>query len=141
MISARQLGDGVHRNPSVPRSLFVASQIESRRTIAFHQELDHVVFPCCADVDCILLRQDNILFSLDLAAMSALVTLAHGHGFGALALSEVVSYTSATNHRSRAVMERLGMSRDPAEDFDYPALPESHPLRRHVLYRLSSRSF
>ena len=67
--------------------------------------------------------------------------LAFGYGFGTLALSEVVSYTSATNHRSRAVMERLGMSRDPAEDFDYPALPESHPLRRHVLYRLSSRSF
>ena len=78
MISARQLGDGVHRNPSVPRNLFVAGEIESRRTIAFHQELDHVVFPCCADVHCILLRQDNILFSLDLAAMSALVTLSSG---------------------------------------------------------------
>jgi RimJ/RimL family protein N-acetyltransferase len=67
--------------------------------------------------------------------------LALGHGFGALALSEVVSYTSATNHRSRAVMERLGMRRDPAEDFDYPALPEGHPLRRHVLYRLRSGSY
>ncbi len=67
--------------------------------------------------------------------------LALGYGFGTLALSEVVSYTSATNHRSRAVMERLGMRRDPAEDFDHPALPESHPLRRHVLYRLGSGSY
>ena len=67
--------------------------------------------------------------------------LALGYGFGTLSLSEVVSFTSATNHRSRAVMERLGMRRDPAEDFDHPALPESHPLRRHVLYRLSSGSF
>jgi RimJ/RimL family protein N-acetyltransferase len=67
--------------------------------------------------------------------------LALGYGFGTLALSEVVSYTSAMNHRSRAVMERLGMSRDPAEVFDYPALPENHPLRSHVLYRLSSGSF
>jgi RimJ/RimL family protein N-acetyltransferase len=66
--------------------------------------------------------------------------LALGHGFGTLALSEVVSFTSATNHRSRAVMERLGMRRDPAEDFDYPSFPEGHPLRRHVLYRLGANS-
>jgi RimJ/RimL family protein N-acetyltransferase len=64
--------------------------------------------------------------------------LALGYGFGTLALSDVVSFTSATNHRSRAVMERLGMRRDPAEDFDYPSSPEGHPLRRHVLYRLGS---
>jgi RimJ/RimL family protein N-acetyltransferase len=66
--------------------------------------------------------------------------LALGHGFGALALSEVVSFTSATNQRSRAVMERLGMRRDPAEDFDYPSFPAGHPLRRHVLYRLGADS-
>jgi RimJ/RimL family protein N-acetyltransferase len=67
--------------------------------------------------------------------------LALGYGFGTLVLSEVVSFTSATNHRSRAVMERLGMRRDPAEDFDYPAFPEGRPLRRHVLYRLRSGSY
>jgi RimJ/RimL family protein N-acetyltransferase len=67
--------------------------------------------------------------------------LALGYGFGTLALSEVISFTSATNHRSRAVMERLGMRRDPADDFDHPVLPEGHPLRRHVLYRLGSRSY
>jgi RimJ/RimL family protein N-acetyltransferase len=66
--------------------------------------------------------------------------LALGHAFGTLALSEVVSFTSAGNHRSRAVMERLGMRRDPADDFDYPVLPEGHPLRPHVLYRLRSDS-
>jgi RimJ/RimL family protein N-acetyltransferase len=67
--------------------------------------------------------------------------LALRYGFGALALSEIVSFTSATNHRSRAVMERLGMRRDPADDFDYPSFPEGHPLRRHVLYRLGSGSY
>ena len=64
--------------------------------------------------------------------------LALGYGFGTLALAEVVSFTSVTNRRSRAVMERLGMRRDPADDFDHPALPEAHPLRRHVLYRIDS---
>ena len=67
--------------------------------------------------------------------------LALGYGFGTLALSEVVSFTSATNRRSRAVMERLGMRRDPAEDFDYPGFPEDHPLRRHVLYRIGPDSY
>lgn len=58
------------------------------------------------------------------------------HGFGALGLEQVVSMTTVRNRRSRAVMERLGMTRDPAEDFEYPNLPPGDPLRPHVLYRL-----
>lgn len=58
-------------------------------------------------------------------------------GFEQLGLSEIVSFTALTNLRSRAVMERLGMGRDSAEDFDHPALPEGHALRRHCLYRLA----
>jgi RimJ/RimL family protein N-acetyltransferase len=56
--------------------------------------------------------------------------------FQRLGLPEVVSFTVPGNLRSRAVMERLGMNRDPADDFDHPWIPEGHPLRRHVLYRL-----
>jgi RimJ/RimL family protein N-acetyltransferase len=67
--------------------------------------------------------------------------LALGYGFGILAFSEIVSFTSATNHRSRAVMERLSMRHDPADDFEHPGLPEGHPLRMHVLYRLDSSSY
>jgi RimJ/RimL family protein N-acetyltransferase len=67
--------------------------------------------------------------------------LALGYGFGNLTLAEVVSFTSTTNYRSQAVMERLGMRRDPAEDFDHPTLADNHPLRRHVLYRLDSDSY
>ncbi|RJK96159.1 N-acetyltransferase [Vallicoccus soli] len=58
------------------------------------------------------------------------------HGFGALGLEEVVSMTVPANTRSRAVMERLGMHRDPGDDFEHPGLPVGHPLRPHVLYRL-----
>jgi ribosomal-protein-alanine N-acetyltransferase len=43
-------------------------------------------------------------------------------------LSEIVA--------SRRVMEKLGMTHDPTDDFDHPKLAEGHPLRRHVLYRL-----
>ena len=56
-------------------------------------------------------------------------------GFEQLGLTEIVAFTAAENRRSRAVMERLGMSRDPADDFDHPELLEESPLRRHVLYR------
>ena len=58
-------------------------------------------------------------------------------GFETLGLDEVVSFTTVANERSRAVMERLGMTRDPAEDFLHPNLPEDHPIRPHVLSRLS----
>jgi RimJ/RimL family protein N-acetyltransferase len=58
-------------------------------------------------------------------------------GFEQLGLREIVSFTVPDNTRSRRVMERIGMSRDPAEDFDHPLLPPGHPLRRHVLYRKS----
>jgi RimJ/RimL family protein N-acetyltransferase len=58
------------------------------------------------------------------------------HAFGPLGLDELVSFTAVANDRSRHVMEKLGMTHDPAEDFDHPNVAEGHPLRRHVLYRL-----
>ncbi len=57
-------------------------------------------------------------------------------GFDTLGLDEIVSFTTAGNLPSRRVMKRLGMRHDPADDFDHPALPDGHPLRRHVLYRI-----
>jgi RimJ/RimL family protein N-acetyltransferase len=58
------------------------------------------------------------------------------YAFNDLGLSEIVSFTTAQNLRSRRMMEKLGMTRDPADDFDHPSLPEGHPQQRHVLYRL-----
>jgi RimJ/RimL family protein N-acetyltransferase len=57
-------------------------------------------------------------------------------GFEDVGLDEIVSFTTAANWRSRRVMERVGMSHDPADDFDHPGLPPEHPQRPHVLYRL-----
>jgi RimJ/RimL family protein N-acetyltransferase len=59
-------------------------------------------------------------------------------GFARVGLSDVVSFTAATNVRSRAVMDRLHMTHDPAEDFQHPNLPTGHPLRLHVLHRLAA---
>lgn len=60
------------------------------------------------------------------------------YGFATMALPDIVTFTAAVNLRSRAVMERLGMVRDPAEDFDHPRVAEGHFLRRHVLYRVTA---
>jgi RimJ/RimL family protein N-acetyltransferase len=58
-------------------------------------------------------------------------------GFDTLGLGEIVSFTSPRNVRSWHVMEKIGMTRDPADDFDHPRVAEGHPLRPHVLYRIS----
>lgn len=66
------------------------------------------------------------------------------HGFEMAELTEIVSMATVSNIRSHAVMERLGMTRDPADDFDYPLVPVESPVRHAVLYRLSAdrwRSF
>jgi RimJ/RimL family protein N-acetyltransferase len=58
-----------------------------------------------------------------------------GYGFERLGLDEIVATTVPVNWRSRRVMERLGMTRAPEDDFDHPRPPEG-PLKRCVLYRL-----
>ena len=63
------------------------------------------------------------------------------HAFEVVRLPALVSFTAAGNAASRRVMEKLGMTHDPADDFDHPLLPEGHPFRRHVLYRLESRAW
>jgi ribosomal-protein-alanine N-acetyltransferase len=57
------------------------------------------------------------------------------YGFGRLGLDEIVAVTVPANRRSRQVMRRLGMTRQPEDDFDHPNVPEGS-LKRCVLYRL-----
>lgn len=58
-------------------------------------------------------------------------------GLHTVGLAEIVSMTTVSNRPSRRVMEKLGMTYDPADDFDHPRVPAGDPLRRHVLYRLA----
>jgi ribosomal-protein-alanine N-acetyltransferase len=60
------------------------------------------------------------------------------YAFENLALPQIVSFTVPANIRSQRVMAKLGMKRDPADDFDHPSLPDGHRLKRHVLFRLES---
>lgn len=56
-------------------------------------------------------------------------------GFETVGLEEILALTTVTNLRSQAVMRRIGMTRDPADDFDDPTVPAG-PLRPNVLYRI-----
>lgn len=70
------------------------------------------------------------------ASEAALASLRHA--FDVLELAQVVSFTSLTNVRSQAVMQRIGMTRDRSAEFEHPRLPEGHRLRTHVVYRIES---
>jgi len=61
------------------------------------------------------------------------------HAFEALGMESLVSFTTEKNLASRRVMEKIGMTHDAADDFDHPMLEEGHPLRRHVLYRITRK--
>jgi RimJ/RimL family protein N-acetyltransferase len=70
------------------------------------------------------------------ASEAALAALSFG--FDVVGLDEIVAFTTEHNIRSRNVMERIGMTRDPHDDFDHPAMPVDSPLRPHVLYRIGA---
>ncbi len=60
------------------------------------------------------------------------------HGFTQFDPPEIVSFAVTDNHRSTAVMRRLGLRHEPERDFDHPRVPDTHPhLKRHVLYAIS----
>ena len=60
------------------------------------------------------------------------------YAFADLGLDEIVAFTANLNLPSQRVMQKLGMHRNPDDDFDHPNLPVGHRLRRHVLYRIAS---
>lgn len=59
------------------------------------------------------------------------------YGFEVLELPEIVSFTAVHNLNSWRVMEKIGLRRDAEHDFEHPRVPEGHPVRPHVLYRLT----
>ncbi|VWB15407.1 GNAT family N-acetyltransferase [Burkholderia lata] len=88
----------------------------------------HPMAPCVE----IMWRLARHAWGQGYAAEAAAAALADG--FDRIRLGEIFAWTADTNLRSQHVMQRLGMQRQPACDFDHPALPEGHALRRHVVY-------
>lgn len=61
-------------------------------------------------------------------------------GFRKLDLEEVYSFTSVSNWKSRAVMERLNMV-NTKSNFEHPMIPQNSPLREHVLYKIDKQTW
>jgi len=87
------------------------------------------IYPCVE----IGWRLDAEFWNQGLATEGAREVLRHADE--ELNVPEIVSFTAAINMPSRRVMEKIGLTRDVADDFDHPGIAEGHPLRRHVLYR------
>ncbi|MDP4231542.1 MAG: GNAT family N-acetyltransferase [Bacteroidota bacterium] len=62
-------------------------------------------------------------------------------GFETLHLKEIVSFTSLLNAPSIRVMQKIGMTRDPADDFDHPRVEEGHKIRPHLVYRMKEKDW
>lgn len=59
-------------------------------------------------------------------------------GFNTLMFDEIVAYAAAENVRSEGVMKRLGMTRQPADDFLYRGGPGADLAQLCVLYRIKN---
>ena len=79
---------------------------------------------------------DKAVWGQGLASEGALAWLDYARN--TLDLDEVVAFTAAVNLPSQRVMEKIGMRRDPADDFEHPRVMLGSPLRPHVLYRIGN---
>lgn len=56
-------------------------------------------------------------------------------GFVRIGLPEIIAYTVPHNDASRRIMDKIGMTHNPDDDFDHPDVPKDHRMCRMVLYR------
>lgn len=62
--------------------------------------------------------------------------LALKDGFERIGLDEIVAMTALPNKNSMRVMEKIGMTCNPKDNFMHPSVEEGHLLQEHVLYRI-----
>jgi RimJ/RimL family protein N-acetyltransferase len=84
-------------------------------------------------------RLDPRVWGRGLAVEGARAALAFG--FDECRLDQIIAVAPRVNLASLAVMKRLGMRCDPAEDFDHPDLTDHPVIRRCALYRLDRSDF
>ena len=115
--------------------LWCAHHIEADRCIGFvglaYQDDDLSFMPCTE----IGWRLDADFHRQGLAFEAAEVV--RDAAFEQYGLDEIVSMTARLNIPSQGLMDKIGMTRDPQDDFQHIRLPTDHELSWHVLYRLA----
>jgi RimJ/RimL family protein N-acetyltransferase len=94
-------------------------------------------FTPCVEVGWRLAKQQ---WGNGFAPEAAFAALEWGFANVELPRDEIVSFATVANVNSQRVMQKIGMVRDPNDDFDHPLLPD-WAGRRHVLYRIDRRRF
>jgi RimJ/RimL family protein N-acetyltransferase len=115
---------------------WAAVERSSNRLVGFvglHEVPEAVAFAPAVEVGWRLARP---FWGLGYATEGATASL--DYAFETLGIDDVVSMTTRANERSRRVMERIGMTRDPREDFEHPGVSLGDDLRPHILYRITS---
>ncbi len=113
--------------------LFAVEEKESEEYIGFigfNRPTFSSYFTPCIEIGW---RLDRRFWNRGLATEGAKACLACG--FSSLNFKEVVSFTSTINTKSINVMKKIGMTFD--GEFEHPNVEEGHPLRKHVLYKIS----
>ena len=105
-------------------------------SVGLHLPLAKLPFSPCVEVGWRLARA---YWGLGYASEAAMASMRFA--FEVLELPELVGFTSLLNDRSMALMQRLGMTRDPAENFAHPDVPLGSSLREHCLYRMKREAF
>lgn len=99
--------------------------------VGLHTPADRMPFAPCVEIGWRLAKaQWNKGYATE-AASAALE-----YAFNTLHLSEVVSFTTLANVRSRTVMQKIGMH-DTGQNFMHPDIETSHPQCEHVLYKIA----
>jgi ribosomal-protein-alanine N-acetyltransferase len=112
--------------------------IETREFIGFtglHSPSDELPFSPCIEVGW---RLTKTHWKQGYATEAA--TAALDFAFQYLSVDNIVSFTTVGNKASRGVMNKLGME-NTQQNFMHPAIPEHHPLREHVLYKLTKKQW
>ncbi len=116
--------------------LFAAEEKESGEYlgfIGFNRPTFSSYFTPCIEIGW---RLDRRFWNRGFATEGAKACLKYG--FSSLGFTEIVSFTSTMNTKSINVMKKIGMVFD--SEFEHPNVEHGHPLRRHVLYKISRAS-
>lgn len=103
--------------------------------VGLHTPTDALPFSPCVEIGWRLAKQH---WGKGYATEAANIALKYA--FTRLHCNEIVAFTTVNNVRSRSVMERLGMH-NTGNNFMHPDIKPSHPLCKHVLYKINKSTW